>query len=61
MENYRLEEAAVLTNEERSLLAHAKKLPVIYDEDSPEMTDDMERAFAAARRMKPYRQWPSAK
>ena len=61
MENFKLAEDAVLTNEERSLLAHAKKLPVVYDEDSPEMTDDMEQAFVAARRMKPYRRWPSAK
>lgn len=61
MERYSLEEGAVLSNEERSQLAHAKKLPVVYDEDSPEMTDDMEQAFVAARKKKPYRQWPTAK
>ena len=60
MEKFRLEEGAVLSNEERAALARAKKLPVVYDEDSPELTDDMERAFAEARRKKPYRQWPEA-
>jgi hypothetical protein len=60
METFKLDKTAVLTNQERSLLARAKKLPVVYDEDSPEMTDDMERAFAEARRRKPYRQLPSA-
>ncbi len=60
METFKLDESAVLTNQERGLLARARKLPVVYDEDSPEMTDDMERAFAAARRKKPYRQLPSA-
>ena len=61
MERYRLEEGAVLPNEERAILARARKLPVVYDEDSPELTDEMEQAFAAARKKKPYRQWPTAK
>lgn len=46
--------AAVLTGKEKRMLAAAKELPVVYDNDSPEFTDDMERAFAAARRAKPY-------
>ncbi len=40
------------------MLSDAKKLPVIYDDDSPEMTADMERAFIEARRKKPYRGEP---
>lgn len=60
METFKLDKTAVLTNQERNMLAHAKKLPVVYDEDSPEMTDDMEQAFLAARRRKPYRQLPPA-
>jgi len=57
MESFKLDETVTLA---KSMLARAKKLPVVYDEDSPEMTEDMERAFAAARRRKPYRQLPSA-
>lgn len=60
METFKLDENTTLTSEERAQLARARKLPIAYDEDSPEMTDDMERAFAAARRRKPYRQLPSA-
>lgn len=37
------------------MLSNAKKLPVIYDEDSPELTADMERALIEMRRRKPYR------
>ncbi|WP_160668169.1 hypothetical protein [Colidextribacter sp. OB.20] len=51
----------MLFNKERAVLARAKKLPVVYDEDSPEMTDEMERAFTAVRQEKPYRHWPTAK
>ena len=40
------------------MLSDAKKLPVIYDDDSPEMTADMERAFIEARRKKLYRGEP---
>ena len=49
-----LDKNATLTSEEKEILAAAKKLPVVYDEDSPELTDDMERAFIAARKAKPY-------
>lgn len=58
MVTYELEKDAVLTNREKKLLAEAKKLPVVYDEDSPELTDDMEKAFAAARKVNPYRGEP---
>lgn len=47
-------ETAALTKEEKKVLAKAKELPITYDEDSPEMTDDMEKAFVAARKAKPY-------
>ena len=29
-------------------------MSVVYDEDSPELTDDMEKAFIAAGKSKPY-------
>ncbi len=54
MITFELNEHAILTKEEKKLLAEAKKKPIVYDEDSPEMTDDMERAFIAARKSKPY-------
>lgn len=58
MVTFELEQGAVLSDEERKLLAEAKKLPVVYDEDSPELTDAMEQAFLAARKAKPFRGEP---
>lgn len=58
MVTFELDGTSALTGEERRLLADAGKLPIIYDEDSPELTDEMEEAFAAARRGKPYRGEP---
>ncbi len=55
---FELNENAVLTEKEREQLEKAKNLPVVYDEDSPELTDDMEKAFTAARKAKPYRREP---
>lgn len=55
MVNYELSENAGLTSEERKILTRAKSLPVIYDEDSPRLSEDMVKAFAAARKKKPYR------
>ena len=49
---------AELTAAEKEMLAEAKKLPVVYDEDSPELTDEMEKAFIAARKKKPFRGEP---
>ena len=45
---------AELTAAEKRMLSEAKKLPVVYDEDSPELTDEMEKAFIAARKKKPF-------
>lgn len=47
-----------LTKKEQELLEEGKKLPIVYDEDSPELTEEMERAFIAARKAKPYRGEP---
>lgn len=52
---FELDKNAVLSCEEKKALAEARKLPVVYDEDSPELTEQMEQAFAAARKAKPYR------
>lgn len=54
MVTYELDTTAALTDKEKRMLEAAKKLPVIYDDDSPELTDEMEKAFAVARRAKPY-------
>lgn len=58
MVTFELEQGSVLSDEERKLLVEAKKLPVVYDEDSPELTDSMEQAFIAARKAKPFRGEP---
>lgn len=58
MVTFELNQDSILSDEERKLLAEAKKLPVVYDEDSPELTDAMEQAFIAARKAKPFRGEP---
>ncbi len=58
MVRVKLEGDRALTEEERQQLERAKELPVIYDEDSPEMNDEMEAAFIAARKAKPYKGQP---
>ena len=52
---FELDEDTVLTSAERKQLDAAKKLPIVFDEDSPELTNEMSKAFAAARKAKPYR------
>lgn len=49
------EKNAVLSEAEKKMIEDAKKLPVVYDEDSPQLTEAMEKAFIAARKAKPYR------
>lgn len=58
MVTFELDQDSILSDEERKLLAEAKKLPVVYDEDSPELTDSLEQAFIAARKAKPFRREP---
>lgn len=42
------ETTSVLTDGEKRMLEKAKELPVIYDDDSPELTGKLEQAFTAA-------------
>lgn len=49
------EKNAALTDAEKRMIEDAKRLPVVYDEDSPQLTDAMEKAFIAARKAKPHR------
>ena len=58
MVTFELDGNAALTSGERQQLAAAKRLPVVYDEDSPELTEEMEKAFLLARKAKPYRGEP---
>lgn len=54
MVTFELDQDAVLTSEEKLLLSEAAKKPVLFDEDSPPMTAEMEKAFLSARKAKPY-------
>lgn len=56
MVSFKLEQEARLSNEEKQMLREARKIPIVYDMDSPELTDDMEQAFIAARKEKPYKE-----
>lgn len=58
MVTFDLKENAKLSNDEIKIIEEAKKLPVIYDDDSPELTEDMEKSFIAARNKKPYQKEP---
>lgn len=58
MVNFELDKNSFPTSEEEELLVKARNLPVVYDEDSPKMTEKMEKAFIAARKAKPYRGEP---
>lgn len=55
MVSFELRKDAVLSDDEKKALAEARKFPTVYDEDCPEMTEQMEQAFVAARKAKPYR------
>ena len=48
MVTYILEDSKPLTDEEAAILEEAKKKPVIYDEDCPEMTSEMLSKFKRA-------------
>ena len=54
MVSFKLEPGRPLTEIERNALEKAKSLPIVYDEDCPELTPQMEKAFIAARKAKPY-------
>ena len=58
MVSFKLEQGAKLSDKEKQMLEEAKRLDVVYDEDSPELTKDMEKAFIAAREEKPYKVEP---
>lgn len=46
-------ENLALTEEEKRMIEEAKKLPVVFDEDSPQLTEEMKKAFISARKAKP--------
>lgn len=56
MVKYRLDENIKLTKEEKRQIQEAKKLPIVYDEDCPELTEKMKKAFITARKAKPYKE-----
>lgn len=58
MVSFKLNPDAKISEEEMQMLENAKKLPVIYDKDSPELSSAMEEAFIEARNKKPYRVEP---
>lgn len=54
MVSFKLEQGAKVSSEEKRMLENAKVLPIVFDEDSPELTEEMERKFIEARKAKPY-------
>jgi hypothetical protein len=47
-----LSKDGILTEEQKREIEDAKKMPITYDEDSPEMTPEMEKAFKLAAQMR---------
>jgi hypothetical protein len=47
-----LSKDGILTEEQKKEIEEAKKIPITFDEDSPEMTPEMEKAFKVAVRMR---------
>ncbi len=45
---YKLNKDAVLSDEELKMLEAAEKMPVVYDDDCPKLTPEMEKAFIKA-------------
>lgn len=43
-----LSKTDVLTDAQKKEIEHAKTMPITFDEDSPEMTDEMEKSFRLA-------------
>ena len=41
-----------ITEKDRRMIEEAKKYPIEFDEDSPEMTPETEKAFLVAARMR---------
>jgi hypothetical protein len=52
---YKLNKDAVLSDEELKMLEAAEKMPVVYDDDCPKLTPEMEKAFIAARKANPIK------
>jgi hypothetical protein len=48
----KLSEDAKLTEEQLKELEEAKKYPITYDEDSPELTPEMEKQFKVVVKMR---------
>ena len=59
-ETIRLEELGPITDEEIRQVEEAARRPVVYDEDSPKPTPEMEEAFRAAARERNRRKSRSA-
>lgn len=53
--HYKSSGKRTLTDAEVMMLERAAKIPIVYDEDCPELTPEMERALIEARRRNPYR------
>ena len=49
MVTFELDENTPLTDAQREEIARARKIPVVYDEDSPEMTEQMDPAHSSPR------------
>lgn len=55
MVTFKLDTNAKVTEKELAMLADAAKMPALYDDDSPEMTEKMEKAFREARQSNPFK------
>ena len=55
MVTFELKENTELDEREKQMLARAKNVPTVFDNDSPELTKEMEDELRQARKNKPYK------
>lgn len=55
MVTFELKENTELDEREKQMLARAKNVPIVFDDDSPELTKEMEDELRQARKNKPYK------
>ena len=55
MVTFELKENTELDEQEKQMLSRAKNVPIVFDDDSPELTKEMEDELRQARKNKPYK------
>ena len=55
MDGYKIKKGQKLSETQVEELKHLQDIPIVYDEDSPELTETMEKSFLCAARQRDRR------